>query len=211
VDGVVLEGLNGDFGVELPPWPAAVITGNDHFDESLREKDISGLLGNFILANFVVKLDYRRRRMTLYDPAQFDPARHLGPEAHVLPVTRDSLPYVQVTVDDEITGGAFFNTGAQQYFALSAWAAEAAGVDYEIISIGTGMTINGLTAFGLIEPGKIELDGLTIHPEERTHLELLAPGEAPNPNRIASFGNAFFRHYVVTFDLFGGFYYIEEM
>lgn len=207
-EGFVLKGRGQEYTVELPPWPAAVLMGNSALDDSLKAKGADGLLGNFLLSNFVVTLDYRRKLVLLYPPDQFDPLLHLSEGYNAIPVTRDSMPYVQVMVDDKISGGAFFNTGAQQYFTLSAWACDAAGVTYEIEDFAEAVTVRGYTAFGIIRPEKVQLGGLEII-RPRTHIEILAPGEAPNPNRIASFGNEFFNRNRVTFDLFNNMYYIE--
>lgn len=207
-EGFVLEGQGYDYSVELPPWPAAVLSGNSVMDESLKAKGADGLLGNFLMSNFVVTLDYRRKLVLLYPPDEFDPDKHLSEGYHEIPVVRDSMPYVQVVIDDKIRGGAFFNTGAQQYFTLSAWAVDNAGVTYKVEDFVDAITIKGYTAFGIIRPQKVQLGGLEIV-RPRTHLEILAPGEAPNPNRIASFGNEFFNRHRVTFDLFHNMYYIE--
>jgi hypothetical protein len=209
VEGFVLEGAGRDYSVALPPWPAAVFSANQSMDESLKTKNADGLLGNFLLSNFVVTLDYRRRQMLLYPPAQFDPALHLGAGYDEMSVTRDSMPFVQVEVDNQIKGGAFFNTGAQQFFTLAAWACDAAGITYPVEEFAEAVTISGYTAFGIIRPEEVRIGRLVLE-KPRTHLEILAPGEAPNPNRIASFGNEFFSRTRVTFDLFHQRYYIED-
>jgi len=209
VEGFVLEGAGRDYSVALPPWPAAVFSDSAIMDESLKSKNADGLLGNFLLSNFVVTLDYRRRQMLLYPPSQFDPAIHLGEGYDVIEVTRDSMPFVQVEVDGQIRGGAFFNTGAQQYFTLAAWACDAAGITYPVEEFAEAVTISGYTAFGIIRPEEVRIGRLVLE-KPRTHLEILAPGEAPNPNRIASFGNEFFSRTRVTFDLFSRSYYIED-
>jgi hypothetical protein len=208
VEGLRLEGANRDYAVELPPWPAAVLVENSGLDDALADKGVEGLLGNFLLHNFVVKIDFRRRKMWLYPPGRFDPALHLGAGYHAVPVVRDTMPYVEVEVDGAISGGAFFNTGAQHFFALQAWAIDDAGLLYQVESVGTGITVHGLTAFGIIHPGQVRVGEIVIL-EPRTHLEVLAPAEPPNRNQIASFGNDFFDQYTVTFDLFHQVYYIE--
>ena len=208
VEGLRLEGEGRDYSVELPPFPAAVLADDNRLDVSLSDHGVDGLIGNLILNNFVVKLDYRRRMLSLYPKGGFDPARHLGKGYHALPVERNSMPYVQVTVDGVIKGGAFFNTGAQQFFTLNAWAIDAAGMAYTIDRIDTGVTIGGSQAFGIIHPGQVTLGDIVLDSPSTT-LEVLALGEAPNPDRIASFGNAFFQRFTVTFDLFNCRYYIE--
>jgi hypothetical protein len=70
------------------------------------------------------------------------------------------------------------------------------------------VTVAGSKAFFAIRPGKVELGDIVIEAPDK-HMELLAPGEAPNRSRIASFGSAFFQQYVVTFDPFHEVYYIE--
>jgi hypothetical protein len=115
-----------------------------------------------------------------------------------------------VDVDGKLQGGAFFNTGAQQYFTLSAWALDRSGLKYDIEDVATGYTIHGLSAFGIIHPKEVRMGNLVMQ-QPLTHVELLAPGETPNPHSIASFGNAFFQRYKVTFDLFRQVYYIESM
>jgi hypothetical protein len=208
VEGLRLEGEGRDYSVEIPPFPAAVLTDERGLDSSLSDHGVDGLISNLILNNFIVKLDYRRRMLSLYPKDGFDPARHLGQGYHELPVERNSMPYVQVAVDGAIKGGAFFNTGAQQFFTLNAWAIDAAGMAYTIDRIDTGVTIGGSQAFGIIHPGRVELGDIVLESPSTT-LEVLAAGEAPNPDRIASFGNAFFQRYTVTFDLFNRRYYIE--
>ena len=208
VEGIRFEGSDRKYGVDLPPWPAAVILEDDSMDNMLADNGVNGLLGNFLLHSFVVKIDYRRRVMSLYPPDEFDPDVHLGEDYHAVPVTRARMPYAQVTVDDKISGGAFFNTGAHHFFTLHAWAIDDAGMLYKIDAMTEGITIHGRTIFGVIKPGKVEMGDITIE-EPQTHLEVLAPGEPPNRNEIASFGNAFFQRYTVTFDLFHEVFYIE--
>jgi len=229
-----VEGFKLGGEVEIPAWPAAVLKADPKdedsrkLEEALAANGVAGLLGNFLLNNFVVKLDYRRRVLTLYPHEEFDPDKHLSGRYYAIPVTRDSMPYAMVNVDGKIQGGAFFNTGAQQFFTLSLWAIDAAKTSYKMENFGTGVTVHGYTVFGIIRPGAVTLlgtavgdhsdyvqsasnltiPGLTIQ-EPTTHLELLAPGEAPNPHRVASFGNAFFQRFTVTFDLYHQMYYIE--
>lgn len=213
VSFVRVEGVSLPGGVELPAWPAAVLSGQqgiNSLDESLASNSVSGLLGVYFMSCFVVQLDYRRRMVLLWPPESFDPQRDLSGAYEAIPCKRDDMPYVEVTVDGKLTGGAFFNTGAQQFFTLQDWALEQAGLDYELQSIGTGVTVQGYTVFGKIQPGEVRLGGIVIEKPE-TDLETLAPGEAPNPHHIASFGNEFFRRYKVTFDLYHEMYYIQKM
>lgn len=203
---------------ELPPWPAAVLGEGSTLETGMADNNVAGLLGNFVLNWFVVKLDYRRRIMTLYPHGSFDPAQHLQPGYYSIPVVRDSMPWCRVQVDGAIKGGAYFNTGAQYYFSLHAWAIDAAELVYKVTSLNTTVTIGGSSISGNIQPGQLlvgdprlgqlELLGTPSAPLN-THLELLAPGEAPNPNRIASFGNQFFKNHTVTFDLYNQVFYIE--
>jgi hypothetical protein len=207
---VRVEGIKLGGAVDLPAWPAAVLVKDGGLDESLADANVSGLLGNYLLNNFVVQLDYRRRRMLLWPPDQFDPAKDLSAAHYAIPCHRDSMPYVDITVDGKLSGGAFFNTGAQQFFTLSAWAVDHAGLKYDVETISSGVTVHGYTAFGIIRPGEVSMGGMVIK-QPTTNLEMLAPGEAPNPHSIASFGNAFFQRHKVTFDLFRERYYIETM
>ena len=48
----------------------------DRFDLSSRMgKTIHGVIGYDLLKNFVTKIDYRRKQVTFYDPAKFDPPK----------------------------------------------------------------------------------------------------------------------------------------
>ncbi|MBN2080781.1 hypothetical protein JW859_01105 [bacterium] len=208
MEGVQLVGRDHAKTVEIPAYPAAVLLENSALDDALGDKGVDGLLGNFLLHYFVVKIDFNRNLISLYPPSQFNPDEHLGKDYTAVPVVRDTMPYCEIVVDDVIKGGAFFNTGAQHFLTLNAWAIDDAGVTYDIPSFGTGITVHGETMFGIIHPGKVQLGDITIANPE-TNLEVLAPGEAPNRNQIGSFGNGFFEDYAVTFDLFNGYYYIE--
>lgn len=219
VEGLQLTDLdNSTRTLELPAWPAAVLGQGAALEQNMRDSGVAGLLGNFVLNWYVVRLDYRRHQITFYPRESFDPAQYLSPGYYTIPVVRDSMPYCQVQVDGKIRGGAYFNTGAQYYFALHAWAIDAAGMLYKVTSLNSTVTIGGASISGNIQPGEVLLGDssagqLALHGDAaqplNTHLELLAPGEAPNPNRIASFGNKFFQDHTVTFDLNRQVFYIE--
>jgi hypothetical protein len=128
VEHVRVEGMTlGSRGIALPAWPAAVLPAPAPpepgrrpartLDDALKRNDIDGLIGNYLLSQCVVSIDYPRRRITLYDPATFDPATDLGPGAYSVAVKRDSQPYFQVEIDDAIVGGGFVNTGAALHVA----------------------------------------------------------------------------------------------
>jgi len=217
VEGFTLEGLKNGEDLKLPPWLAAVLSEQNGMEEALQDNGVSGLLSTFLLNSYVVKLDYRRRVITLYPPEQFDPERHLQAGYYAVPAHRDQMPYVDITVSGagSIRGGAFFNTGSQQYFTMVAWAVEAGEIAFEPEKFTIGETIDGTKAFFVITPEQIQLGDLTITPDtaidpsETCHMEMLAPGEPPNPNRIANFGNKFLEGRAITFDLFHEVIYLE--
>ena len=170
---------------------------------------MDGLLGTALLNSFVVRIDYRRKELTLYDRASFDAARALRYDRMELPLYRDALPFTDVSVDGKLSGGAFFNTGARPYFSLAIWALDKQGLEYPIESIATGMSIHGLQVFGIIRPGVVRLGALEVR-EPYTFLEELAPGDEPDEARLASFGSEFFHDHAVTFDLHREKVYIEQ-
>jgi hypothetical protein len=168
-------------------------------DTALGEDGVDGLLGTSLLNNYVVRVDYPHRKLTLFSAAGFDP-RVLGSTAQPLPLLRDALPYTQVTVDGKVQGGAFFNTGTRPFFNLATWALQRGQLDYPIEGMASGLSIHGPQVFGIVRPGLVELGSLKLERPE-TYLEMLAPGDAPDESRMASFGSEFFHEHVVTFDL----------
>jgi hypothetical protein len=66
--------------------------------------------------------------------------------------------------------------------------------------MASGLSIHGPQVFGIVRPGLVELGSLKLERPE-TYLEMLAPGDAPDESRMASFGSEFFHEHVVTFDL----------
>ena len=204
-----VSGLKLNGRIPIPDFPAAVLTDGGKLEENMVTGNVSGLLGSLILNNFVVKIDMRRRRLSLYPPDEFDPQQHLGKDFEAVSFHRDSLPWVDIEVDGSISGGAFVNTGAQPIFTLYAWAIDRAGVSYEIENIGSGVTIHGRTAFYIIRPDNVMLGGISLE-QPLTFVENLAPGEEPKQQRIGSFGNSMFTDRIVTFDLFHEMLYIED-
>jgi hypothetical protein len=204
-----VSGLKLNGRIPIPDFPAAVLTDGGKLEDNLAEGKISGLLGSLLLNNYVVKIDMRRRRISLYPPQNFSPQQHLGSQYEALAFHRAALPWLEVEVDGRISGGAFVNTGAQPLFTLYAWAIDRAGVNYEIENIGSGVTIHGRTAFYIIRPDLVQLGGISIS-QPLTFVENLAPGEEPRQQRIGSFGNSMLTDRIVTFDLFNEMLYIED-
>jgi hypothetical protein len=168
-------------------------------DGSLDEDGVDGLLGTSLLNNYVVRIDYAHRQLTLFGAAQFSPAL-LGAPAEELPLTRSALPFTAVTVDGTLHGGAFFNTGARPFFSLEQWALDRAHATYPLLGVARGLSIHGPQAFGIVRPGVVELGSLKLE-RPTTLLERQTPGEPPDDTRIASFGSEFFHDHVVTFDV----------
>ncbi|MEZ5338524.1 MAG: retropepsin-like aspartic protease [bacterium] len=204
VSGIKLNGR-----IPVPDFPAAVLSDGGRLEENMEDGNVSGLLSSLLLNNYVVRLDLRRRRMYLYPPDEFDPEQHLNPGYTGVDFHRDSLPWVDIEVDGSIRGGAFINTGALPQFTLYAWAIDRAGINYEIETIGSGVTIHGRTAFYVIRPDIVSVGDTSIE-RPLTFVEILAPGEEPKQSRIGSFGNSMFLERIVTFDLQHGRLYLEE-
>lgn len=204
-----VSGLKLNGRIPIPDFPAAVLTDGGKLEENMAEGNVSGLLGSLILNNYVVKIDMRRRRISLYPLQDFEPQRHLGGNYEALAFHRAALPWLEVEVDGRISGGAFVNTGAQPLFTLYAWAIDRAGISYEIENIGSGVTIHGRTAFYIIRPDLVKLGSISIT-QPLTFVENLAPGEEPKQQRIGSFGNSMLTDRIVTFDLFNEMLYIED-
>jgi hypothetical protein len=202
--------------VELPAWPAVVMHedgSGSKLDRELGYSGIDGLLGCALLQNFVVRIDYPRKRLSLYPRNGFDAS--ILKADYSFPLHRERLPYVDVVVDGRIRGGAYFNTGARYGFALSFWAIDEAGITYPVESMGRGITVGGSSMFGVIRPRRVVVPGPIgtrelVLESPATNLELLAPGEPPLRSRIASFGNALLADYAVTFDLAREMVYLER-
>jgi hypothetical protein len=198
--------------VELPPFSAAVIPQEQpgeptSLTASLQEAGVHGLIGTILLNAFVVTVDFQAKTLTLYEAHTFAPETTV-PGATVLPYYRNGLPYTNVVVDGKLKGGAFFNTGARPYFNLEVWALDREGLEYPIEDFATGISIHGMQLFGMIRPRQVELGGLVIK-QPRTFLEMLGPGDPPEPSRMASFGSEFFHDHRVTFDLYHERLYVE--
>ncbi|MDQ3022827.1 MAG: retropepsin-like domain-containing protein [bacterium] len=188
----------------VPPFAAAVMEEGNGLDRRLGQSAIDGLIGNFLLQSYVVRIDYPRRKLTLWPRDGFDPEQLRNTFTAVL--HREMLPWSDVVVDGKIRGGAYFNTGASYPFALSYWACDDAGIAYPVDSMERAVSVGGSSMFGIIRPGEVKLLGtgrssdLVINGPP-TALELLSPGEPMERYRMASFGSAMLKDYAVTFDL----------
>jgi hypothetical protein len=218
----------------VPAWPAAVMQSEDGLDRRLGLTGVDGLLGNFLLHSYVVRIDYPRHNLTLWPRDQFDPAQLNN--AFAAPLHRERLPWTDVVVDETIKGGAYFNTGGRYPFSLAYWACDDAGITYPIESMGRGVSVGGSAMFGMIRPGEVRIPGSWVGagpaPARRSYndraaagaaptqpsltldspltmLEMLAPGEPKARWRIGSFGSGFLKDYAVTFDLERSMVYLE--
>jgi hypothetical protein len=151
------EGLRiGD--APIPAWPAAVLQNAEGLDNKLGFAGVDGLLGNHLLHNYVVQIDYPAAKLRLWPRDRFDP--HAVTDAFAAPLHRERLPYSDVVIDGKIRGGAYFNTGGRYVFGLAFWACDDAGITYPVESMGRGVSVGGSAMFGLIRPGLVRLEGL---------------------------------------------------
>ncbi|HVP38922.1 MAG TPA: retropepsin-like aspartic protease [Candidatus Saccharimonadales bacterium] len=131
-------------------------------------RPLAGVLGYDFFSRFVVRLDFERRVMTLYDPARDRmPDERPGAAAQVLPLTLDAFaPRVQATVDDSIPVRLQLDTGAPAsvVFFRGFWSAHpsvgggAAARAVETAGVG-GRSVNRQARFAALAVGRFRVEG----------------------------------------------------
>ena len=158
-----------------------------------------GLLGGQFLAEYVIEVDFPRRRVRFIDPDRFPVAKQVeAPGEAVLPLNLiANRPHVQVALDGK-TLEVLLDTGAPWTMLLSGESAERVGFRPEVIARASIGGVVGRTEAQLVEAHSLSLGPFSFSP---------APIEvAPNGffNQASSsdslIGYEVLRHFVVRLD-----------
>ncbi len=160
---------------------------------------VEGLIGYEVFKRFVVRLDYERSLLTLYDPAEFE---YVGNGKVVTFEFDGRTPIVDGTIDG-LPGKLTFDTGSRGYVALHSPFVEANGLlqKYpEAIESITGWGVGGATR-GKVLRGQILTigDDIVLQSPIMT-LSLQKSGSFTDKYQIANLGAGILSHFNLVFD-----------
>jgi hypothetical protein len=170
--------------------------------------DIAGVVGFDIFKRMPVKLDYERRRATLFDPAQF---KYAGGGVRVPVELRGQQAVVRGRIDGE-AGLFFVNTGNRGSLTLS----QAFSDDRKLrerygsrLEAVYGASVAGPLRGTLARVRSLDLGDVAIK-DPVAVLALTDAGALADRDVAGSVGSGILMRYAVTFDLPGGILYFDK-
>jgi len=173
------------------PWPAA--------DAPYAVAE--GIIGRSVFGRYVVRIDYDRKVVTLFDPGEFHGAE--GGETRAIPRDEFGIPQVEceITLADgrSIAARLVLDTGASHALSLRVGSDEAIVVPEGAVAGRLGRTMYGEVTghFGRVSSlrlGRLQLDDVV------TSFSSGAPVFAPEEKKHGNLGNGSLRRFLVTID-----------
>jgi hypothetical protein len=195
-------------GVELSRQSFATADIGDFLHRVEGLPDIAGVIGFEIMKRLPVRLDYERRRATLYDPARF---KYAGTGVRVPVEIRAQQAAVRGRVDDD-PGLFLVNTGNRGSLTLSQAFADDHGLRERYgskLEAVYGASMAGPLRATLARVKTLALGEVTIA-EPVTMLSLTDAGALADRDVAGSVGNGILMRFAVTFDLPNGSLYFER-
>ena len=166
---------------------------------------IDGLIGYDIFSRFVVKIDYRRKRLTLYDPKHFSVKKKYNT---VNMAVMNSKPvselYIHFDGNDGFLGHFMVDTGATHALALDLASGESIVLPEKSIGANLGRGLSGEIS-GYI--GRVQQVDLGIHQLEdviASFAENIVRNDDQKQLRNGSIGGEVLKKFTVIFDFVHG-------
>jgi len=159
----------------------------------------SGLLGENIFRQFVVRVDYAHSLLTLTPPVQF----HYHGTGVVMPLSFNKAHCPQIEAEVEgVTGKFMIDTGSDATLTLNTPFVGENGFRAKYASVGKTITtagIGGETKVQIVPALRLRIGGIAITGMP-VGLSLAQSGTETDKNTDGAFGGALLSHFVLTFD-----------
>jgi predicted aspartyl protease len=162
-------------------------------------RDFQLLIGRDVLRQLVVEADFPRARVRLLAREAYRPTR----DAIAIPLrSKGGAPTVSVQIEDAAPLDVLVDTGASGVLALSAEAAEEAGLltPGRRVRSAHSVSLGGLSVDRLVAARTVRVGGMTLHDAD---VQVYTPTvNAPAPAGLL--GTGLFRQFRMALDLGGG-------
>lgn len=174
--------------------------------------DVQGILGADFFRRFVVKINYRRKIITLYDPGSFRPPR--GKFASLPIEIKRHKPYIQAGIyfrrDSAINVKLLVDTGASLSLLLHTQTHPGLDLPPQVIRSNIGMGLGGYLEGFLGRLEQLELAGFHMENVLTNFQEVLPDIDTAYLNqRNGIIGNQVLSRFIVIIDYIRGIIYLQ--
>jgi hypothetical protein len=177
---ITMPGLNGMPGVEGKGHTLLVLEQDMLELRNYLGVDVHGILGYELFSRFVIRIDYKKKIMTLFAPEKFHP----GKKYQELPmVIEDTKPFVltpiKIDADNILTAKLLVDTGASHSLLLEPTSDKRIVVPQHRVSTVLGRALGGVITgktgrIESLELGKFELQKvITNFPDSNSYMDTL--------------------------------------
>jgi hypothetical protein len=202
VDAFVAEGLSMEMrGISSSTISALVLKENFiQLDRYLGTR-IDGLVGYDIFSRFVVKIDYHKKRITLYEPSHFEINRKYN---SVNLTIRNSKPLTEMLIqfagNREFPAQLLVDTGASHALALDRSSSEKIELPNKYISASLGRGLSGEIVGNIGRIDKVELGENTLEGVITIYPGVAFRASENGKTRHGSIGGEMLKKFTVIFD-----------
>lgn len=176
--------------------------------------DVHGILGYELFSRFVIRIDYRKKIMTLFAPEKFHP----GKKYQELPmVIEDTKPFiitpVQVNAKNTLAAKLLVDTGASHGLMLDPGSDKRIVVPQTYVSTELGRALGGIITGKIGRIESLELGKATLHnvlvnfPDSNSYYDTLKHALA---FRNGSLGGEILSRFTTVFDFPQGKLYLKK-
>lgn len=177
---ISMPGLNGTLGVEGKGHTLLVLEQDLLELRNYLGADVHGILGYELFSRFIVRIDYRRKVMTLFAPGKFHPSK----KYQELPmVIEDTKPFIltPISIDPNniLTAKLLVDTGASHSLLLEPTSDKRIVVPQNRVSTVLGRALGGVITgktgrIDMLEFGRFKLPNVITHfPDSNSYLDTL--------------------------------------
>lgn len=211
---ISMPGLNGTLGVEGKGHTLLVLEQDLLELRNYLGVDVHGILGYELFSRFIVRIDYKRKVMTLFTPEKFK----RGKKYEEIPMLiEDTKPFivtpVNIDTDNLLTAKLLVDTGASHSLLLEPTSDKRIVVPPNRVSTVLGRALGGIITgktgrIGSLELGKFALQKvITNFPDSNSYLDTLKHSIT---FRNGSVGGEILSRFTVVFNFPQGKLYLKK-
>lgn len=211
---ISMPGLNGMPGIEGKGHTLLVLEQDMLELRSYLGIDVHGILGYELFSRFVIRIDYKKKIMTLYAPEKF----RAGKKYQELPMLiEDTKPFIltpiRINADNILTAKLLVDTGASHSLLLEPTSDKRIIVPQNRVSTVLGRALGGVITgktgrIESLELGKFELQKvITNFPDSNSYLDTLKHSIT---FRNGSIGGEILSRFMVVFNFPQGKLYLKK-
>ena len=211
---ISMPGLNGTLGVEGKGHTLLVLEEDFLELRNYLGVDVHGIIGYELFSRFIVKIDYKRRIMTLFAPEKFHPRKKYQ---EIPMLIEDTKPFIltPISIDPSniLTAKLLVDTGASHALLLEPTSDKRIIVPENRVSTVLGRALGGIITgktgrIKTIELGKLVMPNvITNFPDSNSYLDTLKHSVT---FRNGSIGGEILSRFTVVFNFPHGKLYLKK-